>query len=56
MKKMLRRLGSDERGVTAIEYGLILALIAIAMMSALTGFTSRTIEMWDNVSERVNNA
>jgi len=55
MKKILQRLIGDEGGVTAIEYGLILALIAIAMMSALIGFTSRTVEMWDNVSERVSN-
>lgn len=56
MKKHLKNLIGDRSGVTAIEYGLILALIAIAMMSALIGFTSRTVEMWDNVSERVNNA
>lgn len=32
---MLRMLGADRRGATAIEYGLIAALIVIAMMGGL---------------------
>ena len=32
----LRGLGRDERGATAIEYGLIVGLIAVA---AITGFS-----------------
>lgn len=32
---MLARLFHDERGATAIEYGLIVALIAIAMVVGL---------------------
>lgn len=32
---MLHRLIGDERGATAIEYGLIAALIAVAMVAAL---------------------
>ena len=32
---MLKRLIRDERGATAIEYGLIVALIAIVMVAAL---------------------
>ncbi|WP_380874999.1 hypothetical protein ACFB49_02670 [Sphingomonas sp. DBB INV C78] len=55
MKKILQRLIGDDRGVTAIEYGLILALIALAMMSALIGLASTTTEMWENVSEQVVN-
>ena len=34
--KMVRRLTGDRRGVTAIEYGLIAALIAIAAIAAMT--------------------
>jgi len=35
------RLGRDERGATAIEYGLLAAMIAIAMLAAISrlGFT-----------------
>jgi pilus assembly protein Flp/PilA len=39
--RLLRRLLGDERGATAIEYGLLAALIAIAMLAAISrvGFT-----------------
>jgi pilus assembly protein Flp/PilA len=37
----LKRLRRDERGATAIEYGLLAAMIAIAMLAAISrlGFT-----------------
>jgi pilus assembly protein Flp/PilA len=56
MKKFLQRMLRDQRGITAIEYGLILALVALAIMSALNGFASATIDMWDNVADKVVNA
>ena len=34
--KTLRRLATDKKGATAIEYGLIVALIAIAAITALS--------------------
>ena len=34
MKNLLSRFVSDESGVTAIEYGLIAALIAVAAIAA----------------------
>ena len=36
MMNMLKRLWTDEEGVTAIEYGLIAALIAVAIIGAVT--------------------
>ena len=42
-----------ERGATAIEYGLILALIALAIISAVTNVANKTITMWDNVATEV---
>ena len=35
MKSILKRVFADESGATAIEYGLIAALIVIAMMTGL---------------------
>ena len=35
IRKRLRMLGADKRGATAIEYGLIAALIVIAMIGSL---------------------
>jgi pilus assembly protein Flp/PilA len=39
--KILKSLGRDLRGATAIEYGLLLALLAMAMLAVLNslGFT-----------------
>jgi pilus assembly protein Flp/PilA len=36
----LRRLALDRRGVTAVEYGLMAALIALAMFAALSAVGS----------------
>jgi pilus assembly protein Flp/PilA len=35
MKNILKKLGSNEKGATAIEYGLIAALIAVILISSL---------------------
>jgi pilus assembly protein Flp/PilA len=54
--KTFIRLGKDERAATAVEYGLILALIVLAMMAALQSVASTTINMWNNVSTQVGGA
>lgn len=54
MSSILRRIGRDDRGATAIEYGLIAALIVIAMLTALGSFATETIAMWDNVGAQVS--
>ena len=43
----------DRRGATAVEYGLILALIFLAMVTAVRGVASQTTQMWNNVSNEV---
>jgi pilus assembly protein Flp/PilA len=53
LSKLLKRIGTDNSGATAIEYGLIAALIVIAMLGALNGVASETNSMWDNVTTRV---
>lgn len=42
-----------ERGATAVEYGLILALIFLAMVGALGTFASTTTGLWNTVSTKV---
>ena len=46
-----RNLRSDRRGATAIEYGLIVALIAIAMMGGLRSLGGGAGGMWGNLSQ-----
>lgn len=42
-----------QRGATAVEYGLILAMIVLAMLAALNNVAQRTTSMWNNVSNEV---
>jgi len=55
MRRLLRII-KDQRGGTAIEYGLILALIFLAMVGALTTLASTTTNMWNFVSNEVSSA
>lgn len=38
---ILRRFGRDRDGVTALEYGLIASLVAIAIVTAVTSFGTK---------------
>jgi pilus assembly protein Flp/PilA len=49
MGRFLRLNASDDRGATAIEYGLIAALIAVAIMVSLSFLGVKTTNMWNNV-------
>ncbi|HEX7820469.1 MAG TPA: Flp family type IVb pilin [Sphingobium sp.] len=46
----------DVRGATAVEYGLIIALVVLAIIVAVNNVASRTTHMWDNVANKVNNS
>ena len=51
--RRLFELRKDERGATAVEYGLILALIFLAMVGAVATFANTTTTMWNDVSTKV---
>jgi pilus assembly protein Flp/PilA len=53
MTDILRRFRRDTRGATALEYGLILALLVIASMVALMGMAEETTGMWNRVAAEV---
>jgi pilus assembly protein Flp/PilA len=44
----------NERGATAIEYGLIAALIAVAAITAMTSIGSKLGSTFNNVSSNLN--
>ena len=56
MTHLLRRLARSRKGATAVEYGLILALVVITMISALQLMASTTTGMWNNISDKVQSA
>ncbi|MEO8619212.1 MAG: Flp family type IVb pilin [Sphingomicrobium sp.] len=43
----------DERGATAIEYGLIAALIAVAAITALTSVGTKLGSTFNNASNKL---
>jgi pilus assembly protein Flp/PilA len=53
MARYLIRLLGDTKGATAVEYGLIAALIVIAMVASLNGLAAKTNSMWNNISTTV---
>lgn len=55
IRTKLRTLRTDQRGATAIEYGLIAALIVIAMMGGLSTLGGGANGMWGKLSNEVNN-
>ena len=50
---LFQDLVDDDTGATAIEYGLIVALIALAILASVQAVASETIEMWNFVSTEV---
>ena len=51
--RMLRRLRSDKRGATAIEYGLIAALIAVAAIGGMKSLGGGSNGMWGKLDQKV---
>ena len=56
IRTKMRRLRADRRGATAIEYGLIAALIAVAIVSALSSLGGGGGGMWTKLNNAVQNS
>jgi len=53
LKRWWRRLQRSERGATAVEYGLLIALLALFALGAINTLGSNTLMMWTYVSTNV---
>ncbi len=53
MTKFLTRFAKDESGATAIEYGLIAALIALALVAALTALGPKIAGTFNLVANKM---
>jgi pilus assembly protein Flp/PilA len=53
MLELIRNIAKCQRGATAVEYGLIAALIVIAMIAAFNNVAGSTTNMWNTVSNQV---
>jgi pilus assembly protein Flp/PilA len=56
IRRTLRRLLADQDGATAIEYGLIAALIVVAMVGALSSLGGGAMGMWTRINDEVQNS
>ena len=54
MLELIQRIQKCDQGATAVEYGLIVSLIIIAMMASLGTVANGTQAMWNNVSNEVS--
>jgi pilus assembly protein Flp/PilA len=44
---------ADERGATAVEYGLMVALIAVVIMAAVAGIGTRLNTLFESVKTQI---
>ena len=56
MFTQLRAFAADESGATAIEYGLIAALVSVAGIAALNAMGESLEEMFETVSTELDTA
>ena len=56
MTKIFARLMKDESGATAIEYGLIAALISVALITGATALGDSLDNMFNSLSDKLDAA
>jgi pilus assembly protein Flp/PilA len=54
MKNLFERFAQDESGATAIEYGLIAALISVALITGATTLGNSLNSQFDALSKKLN--
>jgi pilus assembly protein Flp/PilA len=53
MSKFVARFANDESGATAIEYGLIAALVSVAIITGITALGTKLGTLFTNLSTKV---
>lgn len=56
MSKLISRFLNDESGATAIEYGLIAALISVAIIAGATTLGNTLSTTFNSISDKMNTA
>jgi pilus assembly protein Flp/PilA len=56
IRTTLRRLLAGDGGATAIEYGLIAALIAVASIGGMTALGGGSGQMWGDIRDQVDSS
>jgi pilus assembly protein Flp/PilA len=55
-RRTLRRFLSDETGATAIEYGLIAALVSVAIITIVTTLGTNLVTTFQTISDDIGAA
>lgn len=55
MPQLTRRFLSDESGATSIEYGLIISLIFLTIVTAVTAFGDQSSGMFNTAMNAIRN-
>jgi len=55
-KNLASRFAADQRGTTAIEYGLIAVLVAVGMLVGLKALGTGTKSSWDGTAAKITDA
>lgn len=56
IRSLLSRFSKDRSGGTAIEYGLIAALIVVGLLVALNSIGSSTKSMYENLDDKLSSS
>jgi pilus assembly protein Flp/PilA len=56
MTKFMTRFAKDESGATAIEYGLIVALIAVVIITAVTALGGKLNAAFEGINDGLDEA
>ena len=55
-KQLMGRILHDTRAATAVEYGLLIGLMVLAMMVGMNGFSSEVNKLWNKVGTTLSTA
>jgi len=54
MTNIIKNFWNDEEGATAIEYGLIAGLIAVALITALTALQTDLSGLFESIGDKLS--
>ena len=54
MRRLIARLIRDERGATAIEYGMIIALVFLVAVGAITDFGHKATNVFNTAGAAID--
>jgi pilus assembly protein Flp/PilA len=56
IKRQFKKIINDTKGATSMEYGLIIALMVIAIIAGVSNFSSATSNMYNSITNQVSNS